>query len=78
MHLSWNLVYSYDLDLMSDPVWGEVNPAAVAAQTHLLLEHFFSIDLEFHLHFPPTLWPLSYPFGFLLSVHLVHPRPLNK
>ena len=40
-----------NLHVMIDPVRREINPSAVAAQFHFLLDHFFPENLELHLTF---------------------------
>ena len=34
---------------MADPIRGEVNPAAVAAELDVLFDHLFTVDFKFHL-----------------------------
>ena len=34
---------------MADPIRGEVNPAAVAAELHVFFDHLFTVDFEFYL-----------------------------
>jgi len=48
-----------NLDLVTDPVRREVNPATVTTQTHFLFQHLFAVNFELHFSLSHHLRDLS-------------------